>query len=636
MFSSLEEGERKTVIEKCYWPLLRLAKKGYKAGIELTGITLEIINSIDPSWIKEFKSLLDTNMVELIGSGYAQIIGPLVPAEVNDWNQKLGIEIYRRILGLTPKIALINEMAYSSGIIEHYINNGYEAIIMEWNNPRKYHSEWDNQYRYYAQRATNQQGKSINLLWADSIAFQKFQRYAHGETTLKIYLEYLKTHQSSEERFFPLYTSDAEVFDYRPGRFKTEVVLSHTTSEWNRIEVLMEKLSQNDNIRILLPSAVLEKTKAIYEGNKLSLESPEQPIPVKKQQKYNITRWALTGRNDLWLNTTCYRLYTKVLKLNKEVYWKKLCYFWSSDFRTHITSLRWNKLAEEINAFENKINHIIDDSDCIDTAQKKETVFESLQNKKYFTFQNSVMELIFNLEKGCVIQSLKTQNNNGVLIGTLDHGYFEDIEYGMDFFSGHAIIEQLGKHKLTDLSRCKPQITQSIDSFTIKTSFQSDTLCFDKEIHVDGDLLTLSKQIILPSRKKQVIHPFHFTFIPETWDQHSLFFATHNGGFELEFFQINDKDFHHSDNLSFLISSKHGLGNTKGVVIIGDKHHKITFTVDPTKSFIIPSIYYKKVDGGKFLFRLIYSAQEIDETFKEDKSNFINAQISIHPEINYS
>ena len=52
MFSSIEEDLRYTVIERCYWPLLRACEKTcVPLGLELTGITLSIIEAIDPTWI---------------------------------------------------------------------------------------------------------------------------------------------------------------------------------------------------------------------------------------------------------------------------------------------------------------------------------------------------------------------------------------------------------------------------------------------------------------------------------------------------------------------------------------------------------------------------------------------------------
>jgi len=42
MYSSIEEEQRREVVEKCYSPLLELAEDGIPIGIELSGKTLEI------------------------------------------------------------------------------------------------------------------------------------------------------------------------------------------------------------------------------------------------------------------------------------------------------------------------------------------------------------------------------------------------------------------------------------------------------------------------------------------------------------------------------------------------------------------------------------------------------------------
>ena len=134
MFSSIEEIDRKKVIKKTYWPILKLAKSGFKLGIELTGISLEIIEKIDKEWIKCFKELLDQNKVELIGSGYSQIIGPIVPAKVNDYNIKLGNKVYKKLLGVEPEIALTNKCHSLQELLVTTTNNGYKSLIVEVNN----------------------------------------------------------------------------------------------------------------------------------------------------------------------------------------------------------------------------------------------------------------------------------------------------------------------------------------------------------------------------------------------------------------------------------------------------------------------------------------------------------------------
>jgi hypothetical protein len=93
------------------------------------------------------------------------------------------------------------------------------------------------------------------------------------------------------------YGSDAEVFDFRPGRYTTEANVS-TAGEWDKLEKFLINAAKNKNFNFIFPSEVLMTTSASA-FNKISLESPEQPIPVKKQEKYNLTRWALTGRASL-------------------------------------------------------------------------------------------------------------------------------------------------------------------------------------------------------------------------------------------------------------------------------------------------------------------------------------------------
>ncbi len=134
-------------------------------GIEVSGYTLETIASIDPAWLDELDFLVTEGPRELIGSGYAQIIGPLVPAEVNAANLRLGNQAYERLLGFRPEIALVNEQAYSAGMVQHYLDAGYQAIVMEWNNPARYHPEWNMEWRYLPQLACGLDGEMIPVIW---------------------------------------------------------------------------------------------------------------------------------------------------------------------------------------------------------------------------------------------------------------------------------------------------------------------------------------------------------------------------------------------------------------------------------------------------------------------------------------
>src|SRR5262249_45276507 len=208
-FSSIEEEQRGEVIARCYWPLLRLAEQFGPIGIEATGFTLEEIAARDPEWIGRARALIQAGRIELIGSGYAQMIGPLVPARVTEENLKLGNEIYRRLLGVTPAIALINEQAHASGLVGLYLDAGYRAIAMDWDNPGTAHPGWHGETRYLPQRALGADGRSIALLWTNTVAFQKLQRFVHRDIEIASYLDYVRSQQALSRRALCVYASDA-------------------------------------------------------------------------------------------------------------------------------------------------------------------------------------------------------------------------------------------------------------------------------------------------------------------------------------------------------------------------------------------------------------------------------------------
>ena len=595
--------------------------------IESPALTLEMINSMSPAWIKKLKEYLHNGKIEFIGSGYSQVIGPLVPAKLNEMNQSLGLESYRKILEYTPKICLVNEMAFSSGIVDHYVRVGYEALIMEWNNPKSLHPEWNNNMRFYPQVVTGISGHSIPIIWADSIAFQKFQRYAHGDMDFGEYLKFIKANVSDTKRYFPLYSNDVEIFDYRPGRFQSEAILSDT-SEWINIRKIYKKLQHESWCKIVLPSEVLAGVTDENGGHNLSLESPTGPIPVKKQEKYNINRWALSGRNDLLANSICYRIYDKLAEDANSVEddWKELCYLWSSDFRTHINGDRWDSYLDRLNG--NKYNGTRNSMGS--QYKKSKLIYEVSESNTEIVIRSNQVEINLNKNKGCTIKSLLVkEKSDQPLLGTLDHGYYDDITLGADYYSGHSIIEEFGEHKVTDLSRTQADVEN--DGFvSVRYQMKDKNFQFENSITVSERNLTLTKTIHSERISKYIVRPFHFTLIPESWDFESLYIATHNGGHEAERFDLVNQDISHSDLYSSLISSRHGFGNTEGIFTIGDKDKSLSIKCDMRLSALIPSIVYRETSES-FFFRLQYSAQELDETLKA-KPISIKSTISIQLE----
>ena len=87
MFSALSLDDQRTVIDRCLVPLLELADKGFRFGLQISGVSLEIIHDYRPDLARKITRLIREKKIDFIGNGYAQIIQPLFPHELNHQNQ---------------------------------------------------------------------------------------------------------------------------------------------------------------------------------------------------------------------------------------------------------------------------------------------------------------------------------------------------------------------------------------------------------------------------------------------------------------------------------------------------------------------------------------------------------------------
>jgi hypothetical protein len=621
MYSCIEEESRAEVIRSCYWPLLRLAGDyTVPIGIEASGLTLEIIHGLDPEWVAELRRLIDSGKVEFVGSGYAQIIGPLVPAKVNDENLRLGHETYGRLVGVRPQIAFVNEQAYSSGLVEHYLDAGYAAIVMEWQNPAHAHPEWDSTWRYLPQLARDQHGNSIPLIWNNSIAFQKFQRFAHGEIAEDEYCAYLEEQLAASPRAFSLYGNDVEIFDFRPGRYATEPALG-TRSEWGAIRRLWERLASDSRFRAVRPSQVLSLMGEPGSGNRLRLESAAEPVPVKKQEKYNLTRWSITGRDNLGVNTRCWRLFHALEPQPQvpESDWKELCYLWSSDFRTHITERRWRAYLERLAAFESR--HGVSPAPRSSRRLEKVRQDGSGGNKpdiegRFVTVEAGPIKLRLNRRRGLAIDRLWFRDlSDQPLIGTLPHGFYDDISLAADFYSGHLTFEIPGAPKITDLNPVEPQFHRGEDWLNIGAVVSTPLGPIQKTLRLfdDGRALELEWRLDWKTCPPGSLRLGHITLNPAAFSRRGLYLCTLNGGRRVELFSLGRCEIDHGAPVSSLVSARGGIGMTSGWVELGNEDYAVRVNADRTAAAALGMVQYKELASAYFC-RLSFSVQEIDET----------------------
>ncbi|MDR3528426.1 MAG: hypothetical protein P4L57_14235 [Rhizomicrobium sp.] len=601
-FSSIEEEERGSVIARCYTPLLHLAEKFGPIGIEASGFTLEEIFARDPQWIEDLKRLIGAGKVEFIGCGYSQMIGPLVPWKVTAANLRIGNAVYQKLLGLTPSLALVNEQAYSGGLVGLYLDAGYRALIMDWDNPASTH-DWPSETGYRAQRALGSDGRSIGLLWSNTVAFQKLQRFAHSDISLGEYLTYLRSQRGTAARSLCLYASDAEIFDFRPGRYKTEEAIA-AVSEWAKLQEALAAAQAEPGCQMVLPSSLLTDDS----GPALRLETAAVPVPVKKQRKYALSRWAVTGRDDLFLNGVCEKLYRALDAAEAEdSAWKELCYLWASDFRTHITTKRWARLETRLKAAQARWPW----PDAALPPMPQGAVID----ERYIAIETPTLRVELDRRRGLALKAVSF--GGAPLIGMVPHGSFGDIALQADWYTGNCVFEAPGEHKVTDLERGPAQLWQQDGDTFAFTRIETPKGPIEKTLRFHHERAQIDFDILFDWTDwgKGSLRLGHVTLLPGAFAADGLRLNTHNGGKETETFCLANDDVEHGAPVSFLVSAAHGFGLSEGWAEIGDGCHRIRLSVDRTTAPLLGLLTHKRLRGGVFC-QLALSALELDDTRK--------------------
>jgi len=361
-YSSIDKEMYEYIIDTCYWPLIDIAKDyKFKTGIEFPTNTIQIINEIDPLFIRELKKLVDKEKYEIICSSREQTIFPLIPEQVNLQNLTIGKTKTEEIFSKQIDTAFINEQLFSSGLVSLYTKSGIKNIITVWEWANKIHSS-KNEIKFQPNTLSSQTGEQLDVIWSSYIAYQKFQRYINGDIEKSDYLQYiLKQKNSSSDSCFPFYSSDLEIFGYNNPVLR----LAGDGNEIHRFRQILDELEKDSGIEFILPSDVLKK---FPPKEKILMDSAKYSILQKKQDKFSVSRWAVCGRDNSTRNSFCYQLYKKVNRLKllegennlDEQLTNELIDCWASDFRTHTTDAKNQEFSKITNTLSSKLNEKIE------------------------------------------------------------------------------------------------------------------------------------------------------------------------------------------------------------------------------------------------------------------------------------
>lgn len=607
MYSSIEESQRQQVIERCFWPLLDLGEKGFRVGIEAPGHTLEIAEALDRDWIRSLRDLCRDGKIEIVGSGYSQLISPLVPAAVNSANLREGIEVYQRLLEVSPRIWMFNEQAFSEGLIEIYLDHGVETVVLDWSSAYGAHPEWERSAAFRPAWLGDGRGSRVKALWSDSIGFQKFQRHVHREIRQSEYWEYLDEirgrMQEAGEAVFCFYGNDAEIFDFRPGRFATEPAMSQE-SEWKTIVDTLTEMRAN-GFEFLLPSeaAAREPSTEILRVARLS-----SPISVKKQPKYNVTRWALTGRGSPEVNQACFDLFHRQgAKPGEEA--KALCEFWSSDYRTHITENRWKD-------FTSRLAGVRSEEGSADLQADPDLEWAEVPPQEQITVEDSVLHVELNPLRGLSIERCG-RPEEAALVGRIRHGTFSRMDLSADWYTGNLVLQLPGRHQQTDLRRVSVRKADSDSARWYSTQFNFSggsvrkTYGFSKS----APSWTLEYRFNIADLPTGSLRFGYLTFLDLHQRKEAMLLRTHCGGRSPEEFAWEDVDFDHGEQVTSLVSANQAFGMTENTLEIETGGEVLSIEIERSTFRVLPLLENKIAKEGRMV-RLYFSGAEYDETRK--------------------
>src|SRR3990167_1473691 len=298
-FSSIPPSEYPSVIKHCYWPLLQLiARYGnqFPVGVELSGWTLERIQSLDPKWVENLRDLQNDGWAEVISGGYNQIVFPLAPYQINRANLIVGQQVFKEMLGQHAKTLLVPEQCWSDALPAVAHMAGFFNLITEYHNVATLHPDWSTEERFRPQLLSPiPNAHPLFLLWSDAILWRHFQRTVQttGEFPMQTHSTFVNNiialENKGTDRAVLIYASDAEVFDYRPGRGQQD------NKEWERIRGIWHLLINGTGVGFIGFPPVSSIPSHIPSNQPPQMGTAFAPHPTKKQSKYNPIRWATSG-----------------------------------------------------------------------------------------------------------------------------------------------------------------------------------------------------------------------------------------------------------------------------------------------------------------------------------------------------
>jgi hypothetical protein len=259
------------------------------------------------------------------------------------------------------------------------------------------------------------------------------------------------------------------------------------------------------------------------------------------------------------------------------------------------------------------------------TAPFREKEIRVTSDERHTVMDTSLVRAVLNNKRGLAFESIIFKKVSPIpLVTTLHQGYYEDIDFNADFFSGHAVLDTPGLKRITDLSAMKPtfQIFSSgVQHGVVVTGIMKfGGGAVTKKIFIsDMPEVKIEYLFSVPIPPRCSFRAGFVMFNPEMFDEQTLFYRCHNGGFEQDSFSLSERLLKITP-VSLLVSARRALGNTTGELEVGDKEKTVILKTNMAGYAALPMIQFEKMPRSKnFFLRTKFSLQEFDDTTVRDR-----------------
>lgn len=594
--ASLAVAERAARIEEAYWPLLELldGRPWLRLAFEASGHTLERIQRLAPAWVAELRERLSAGRAAWVGSGDTRLVGPLVPAAVNRWNQALGREAYHRILGVLPRCAFVSHMAWSRGLVDAYLDAGYEALVTGWSTgragvPPQGSETWRARHGWTASPT----GRRVRLLLAAAGLAGDLQRGVSGASGGGDALESLVRFQpaararGSEWTCAALSLDGLESLPRAPSRCGALPAI-------HRLGELCDALHAR-GFEFTTPERLLER--AAPPEARTPAEAAG-PVTVPAELRTPLARWALGGWDALALNARCFARARELERRGSSAHdWQLLCRAWGSDLRADLREERWRRLCGSLPGApvpEPPAPPFVD-------PPLRVRIDERAGHR--LAVATDGVRVVLNLRRGLALDGLAFQRTGeGPLVGTVSRAEFPAASAVAQRTSGHVELALPGAPPVTDLEPVEPEVEELAHCVVVRASVSTARGPLVKEVRVHAQRLELRYGFADLPRPGGSLRAGFVTLLPGAF-RDELWLSCANGGATERF------------ALGTLEEAETFLGATDGWLTLDDGRRGFEVAWKPEEAACLP-ILLRGQAARRGPVRLAFSLAEPDETLR--------------------